>query len=104
MSALSIVMNDTTCGEKSQLTYSNSSPARMIFFIEPDGGLLQRAHILLEDLELNGTRADPARLGGDDDVSPPLLGGRQSDDLALGFPFRNEKTVCTVDKNACQVL
>ena len=76
----------------------------MILLVDPDGALLERAHILLEDLELDGAGADPTRLGGQDDVPAALSGRRQGENLARGLPFRDQKTVRAVDENTGNVL
>ena len=77
----------------------------MIFFIDPNRSFLERSNIILpKNLELYGTRSDPTRPRGHNNISCSLLGRRQRDYLALATPLGDEQTVGAVHKNAEQVL
>ena len=59
------------------------SPPRVIFLLHPDSALLERSGRLPEHPELDLAGADPAGLGGDDDVSRPFLEDKATQQSSL---------------------
>ena len=76
----------------------------MIFLIDPNCTFLQRSNILLEGPELDTAGSETSRVGDNDDITLPVLGGRQSDDLLVRLPLGDEKTVAAVDEDSDQIL
>ena len=75
----------------------------MIFLIDPNSTFLERSNILLKSSELDTAGSETSRVGDDDDVPLPVLGGGQSNDLLVRLPLRDEETVAAVDEDPDQV-
>ena len=76
----------------------------MIFLIDPDSAFLERSNILLKSSELDTAGSETSRVGDDDDVPLPVLGGGQGDDLLVRLPLGDEETVAAVDEDTHEVL
>ena len=76
----------------------------MIFLIDPDSAFLERSNILLKSPELDTAGSETSRVGDDDDVPLPVLGGGQGNDLLVRLPLGDQETVAAVDEDPDQIL